>query len=488
MTDEIYSSEGNVFIQTAPDAAYEFLTCTDVGDIATPKGGRTTFYKPDVRRSGKFVASGSVEGQPGQITTTLTKPLSSVKNYLIELKCPPNIRINWVCRGERNSVTNYQVAAILFDAGLTGGGIQKPVVAGDPAAANTRVTTSGEIGATSMTLIYPLTGTRQTLTSTTAAYAIAFRPEECASKCGDRVEFVDDGWIGLESDAYTVGYLLHSTDGGSSWAAPAGMVDVFGDAGDVRDILIVETYDGYRVIVCRGSADGANHAEVSYSDDAGVTWVNVDVGAVDGAYLMALTRDLSGYVWTCGSGGYIYRSDNQGQTWTAMESGVETVQVLNDIQFYTDLIGYCVGGNNAFLRTLDGTTWDAVTGPSVGSALTTVAINASGHVYVGSETGAIYRSVDKGANWTTVVDLGTGHVEKIRFDPDMGYIGFAIYNSATPVGTLYRSEDGGVSWRAQTTPTNAGLNNLFVGDANTCFVCGNAQGGTTYVAKFTKSS
>lgn len=487
MTEEIHPGEGNVFLQTSPSTAYAFLTCTDVSDISQPQGGATTTYKPDVNHSGKFKVSGSIEGSPGAVTFTLTRPLSTVVNYLLEQKCPPNIRINWVCRGQRNSITNYQLGVVLYNAKITSKSIVRPVAA-TPDNNTQRVNTGAEMSADGFTMVYQLSGSRQTLTSTTHAYTIAFRPEECTSKCGTRVDFADEGWLGLESDSYTVGYALKTVNGGSTWAAPTDLTDIFGDAGDVSDILFIETYSGYRVILSRGSAVGGAPAEIAYSDDGGVSWTNVNVGSTNGQTIQAMCADEAGYLWAAVSGGYIYRSTNSGQTWTAMESGVETAQTLYDIVMVSDVEGYAVGGSNAFLRTADGTTWDLVTGPSTGNKLTTVAVNYAGDIYVGAEDGAIYASVDEGDTWSTILDIGTGHVERIRFDPESEYIGYLVYNSAAALGALYRTEDGGVTWTAITTPVNSGLNDLAVLDANTVFVCGNAHGGTTFVAKFIKTT
>ena len=57
-----------------------------------------------------------------------------------------------------------------------------------------------------------------------------------------------DVWLGLEYTAYTIGYLLHSTDYGATWVAPAW--HPFSVGGDISSIVIVDAQNGYRVIVC----------------------------------------------------------------------------------------------------------------------------------------------------------------------------------------------------------------------------------------------
>jgi hypothetical protein len=60
-----------------------------------------------------------------------------------------------------------------------------------------------------------------------------------------------------------------------------------------------------------------------------------------------------------------------------------------------------------------------------------------------------------------------------------------ISDNASPVGTVHWTKDGGYTWETITTPTNVGLNALFVCDEWNFFVCGEAQGGTGFIAKGT---
>jgi len=151
--------------------------------------------------------------------------------------------------------------------------------------------------------------------------------------------------------------------------------------------------------------------------------------------------------------------------------------------FYDERIGYVVGDSNAMLRTTDGETFGLITGPAVGSDLTSVAVNYLGHVYVTASNGAIYRSTDDGDSWATVVAAGVYGTDgrRIRFDRRLRYFGGLLVNGAGPVGTVYRSEDGGASWNGWEVPTNAGLNGIFVADPNMLYFCGEPQGGTTYI-------
>jgi len=486
MSDFVERYEGNLFLQLDPADEFMFLTCTGVGNITIPKGARTIKYKQDLKRSGRLVAAGALQGVADFVTASITRPLSTVNNYLQEISCPFNARINWACRGARPILTNYELSSLLFDSAFTTGAIENPLSGGDTD--NDRVNTTGELSATRWTYIYPLAGARQAMTATTEVFALAVVPSECASKCGDRVGLGQIVWAGLGSTAYTIGYLLYTFDYGATWQAPANQP--FSIAGDVSSIVIVDAQNGYRLICARGNVEGGQPAEVSYTDDEGALFHDVNVGAVNGQTIQSLFRDSIGRIWAAAAGGYVYRSNNLGVTWTTQEAGVETTERLTDICFFDENVGYAVGEANAFIYTTDGATFTLRVGPAPAVNLLSVAVNYAGHVYVSTADARLFRSVDGGLTWETIIDLAVGSINQVRFDDDFRYFGFMVWDDATPVGTVYRSEDAGNTWAAIGTPAtdylNAGINCVAICDANMAYVGGPAQGGTSFVAVFNR--
>ncbi len=233
-----------------------------------------------------------------------------------------------------------------------------------------------------------------------------------------------------------------------------------------------------------GGPDAAQDGEISYSEDDGDTWTDVTVGTVNLQGINMITRDPRGRVWVCADAGYVYRSSALVTTWTTQEAAVETIEDLHDIVFYSERIGYVVGDANAMLRTTDGETFGLITGPIPGTDLRSVAVNYLGYVYVLAANGALYRSIDQGDTWATIIAAGVFGTDgrRIRFDRRLRYFGGLVINGAGPLGTTHRSEDGGASWKGWGVPVNAGLNGIFVADPNMLYVCGEPQGGTTYIA------
>jgi photosystem II stability/assembly factor-like uncharacterized protein len=155
------------------------------------------------------------------------------------------------------------------------------------------------------------------------------------------------------------------------------------------------------------------------------------------------------------------------------------------------LLLYAVGDNNAMVRTEDGgDIWTAVTGPAAGLAnddlYQVAAVPGTNIVLVGDEMGNIYRSEDKGDNWTTVWSSTTATAGGIAGleAPDCNVLAFVANDSdpyfyAPATGVMYQSTDGGSSWVAVELPTNTGIRDLWACDVNTYWVAG--DGG--FVAK-----
>lgn len=483
----VTGGQGNFFVQTEAADPFDLLTCTGVGDLPLPKGDLTPEYCPDPEHSGEFIIDGKIRGEPAAATTTLERPLSTVYNWLLEQTCSFNALVAWMCGGVRAVTTNFKVAAVLFGVESSNSTILAPVARqpGDDG----RVLTNADITYDDRRMIYPIAFLTQTLANTADANGIAFLPAACESACGPARGLCEIGFMGLDGTQYN-SEVKYTLDGGATWAQTATDPFLY-DGGDTGKPLLIELADGaYRVIVPRISVAVGEYAEIAYSDDGGATWTNVYVGTVAGQFITKLFM-YQGTIWATASGGYIYVCEDIGVTWTAQEAGVETVQTLRDVVMYSSLVGYAVGDTNAFLYTVNGgTDWALRIGPAVLTNLRSVAVNFTDYVFVGAADGTLYYTVDRGENWLTRRAFGAGSVDWVAFDKTRRYFGGLIHNTGAPVGTAYRSFDGGASWETptgQTATWNSGLNDGWICDQNNFYVVGNTHGGLTFVAKASPS-
>lgn len=473
-----------LWAQVNPAEGYEFLTCVGLtGNVVIPKGDLTIVYCPAVE-SGAYVPDMLITGEAGLVTFSIEQPLEHVFNWTLELLCPINLRLNYVCGGDRNVFDAYRVGVTMIYAKSSTGSIVDPTAL--QPADNERVMTSADFSALHGALVKKLTGTQQGVTATTGVNDIDFLPPMCLTDCSIYVGLGDYGYAVLDTD-YLGAYgdtVLRTVNGGGTWATTT--TSPFLTLGrNATAVKVKWTGSGTHRVIVAGGAMAATHPEISYSDDAGVTWYNVNPRLIGGQGINQMCWDALGRLWAVADGGYIYVSSTQGASWSTAEAGVEVPGVsLNDIVFYNGNVGYAVGNTNAVLQTLDGANWDTLTGPIGGTNNLTVAVNRYGHVFIGDNAARIWRSIDQGANWVEMIDYGGGSINRLRADPQYRYFLSHIYDDALAAGTLYRSEDGGASFVAQVTPANVGLDALCVVDPNVIYIGGEVVALTSFIAKF----
>lgn len=161
--------------------------------------------------------------------------------------------------------------------------------------------------------------------------------------------------------------------------------------------------------------------------------------------------------------GEIYRSEDQGQSWKLMQSGVGKI-VYKFGKAGETLFAGTLGG--LYRSTDNGQTWDLVSNNGMsGLRGNAAAIGHNGKVFAGTDKG-IYRSTDAGVTWTAAKN-GLG---------DVAVHSLASMGKTVLAGTasgLFTSTDGGGSWQ------RAGDTGLPLGDVwdmvsigKTLYACG----------------
>lgn len=216
------------------------------------------------------------------------------------------------------------------------------------------------------------------------------------------------------------GYLLHSTDGGASWA-----VKLTGS--DVASLSV----DGIRKTIERLETELADAAEEVRED---LEW------ALDDTYIALEDAEL------------------------AIDEGM-TTPLLG--VWFDGLRGYALGAYNVFLRTDDGgETWryesNLLDNPD-NYHLYEIARSSAGTLLVAGEAGTLLRSVDDGASWERIVSPYPGSFFGAISTSDGGLLTFGLR------GNVFRSTDEGATWTAVRT-----------GDSRT-LMCGTATDDGTVV-------
>lgn len=494
--DSLSSRDGALFVQiNGPNTKPVFVGCHTVDDITESLGDVELVRCFDPSGRG-WLTTGQTISPPDPVTTTITGLMFRTASAIERMKCPAVIHAAQICGdGVRKDIfTNYDRIAQLNVARQTER-TWSNLVQREDAASERAVAISAN---PPVYEVYRLrtAPARQSTTHDQPLNDIAIcGQEQCAGKCGVSVVELCQNLVvagdTIPSSPTFSAEVLYTTDSGSNWTETA--TDPFASSEDVSGIECFQLdRDTNRIIVARGTTDPSNPAEIAYSDDNGTTWVNVDVGSVNGQFaphsgsLFALDRNN---IWLGTDDGYVYKSEDAGQTWAAQESGVITTSEINGIAFVDENEGMFVGNSNIIARTDDGgDTWSAVTAPSAQAGINIWSVEPSSddRWWIGYETtGELWYTEDDGDNWSQrTFDFSTTPVSIPSIDFVSELHGFMVTNTAAPVGTIYQTVDGGYTWQALTTPTNLGLNSIVGCDPNLAYAVGEiGADGTAMIIK-----
>jgi photosystem II stability/assembly factor-like uncharacterized protein len=471
---------------------YKLLQPYGMTDITDPTGGLTAVREPDPgqRRVTRIVDI--VRGEPGLPTFQLDTRLKTTLNFMLGLR---DRCVNMQAHlGSCDRADNYFASqiALHWEAARRGDlGIDRlSLIEGDDQPIAITVPWSASLGPLLLDFQTEFLSAR-TIAETEAITDMAFLNYNCGD-CADAALRQDPGEHGyavteaLAGSLINVANVWYTTDAGQTWLNTS--TRPFAGGEDISSVVVSGTKKNHRVIVARGTTDADDPAEIAYADVTvfGTTsWVNVNVGSVDGQYITRLFWGDYGHLFAVTDDGYIYFSANGGATWDdVLTTGV---QQFNDVSALDDGTVFVVGNSNTVYMSEDyGDSWSAVTGPSAGDDLLTVHVTPDGTVFVGNDAGEVYGSYDDGDEWHSLAPQGVTATAITRI---RGVGNDNIWMTVTTAsgGRALRSVDGGASFRLWNLnmPTNSGLNALAVIDHNLVYVGGEPQGGSAFISKTT---
>jgi photosystem II stability/assembly factor-like uncharacterized protein len=188
------------------------------------------------------------------------------------------------------------------------------------------------------------------------------------------------------------------------------------------------------------------------SDDNGETWTQkvlirqeknrlITMSDVDPTSIVISPFNEDEIVVTTAANG-IYGSTNGGETWSQT-----TLTTGNFPTFAFDpsnrAILYTSTGSNILKTTNEGTTWDIIYTDSKGEGIISLAVDwyDSSKVYAGTSAGTILKSVNYGNDWA-ILHSTKDPIKTLFFRSDDTRILFA----ETANRGIYRSNDAGVTW------------------------------------------
>lgn len=443
---------------------WEFLGCHNLTGVSAPRGETNPVYC----RTGKnkYTITRTWKSTPGLGGLTIVA-YDSILNILQEIGCAFNLIALHSASGSDDDPTNYNYGYYYKGVELTSEDTDTHVLGMSPDD-QTAVMLSMPSSFRERVKFKQLEDVAIDISAITAndINAVSFCDDPSCDNFGNLQTIGCQ--TGYAVSAGNTAKIIKITNGGDleSIATPFSNVNH-----PIKDVKC----DGNVVIVINGSA-----SEYAYSWDAGVNFsvVTTPTTLLNKIFMLSPTK-----IWLVGQAGGIWYSNNRGATVSQQTSG--TTQSLNDISAADSLTLYVVGDNNTFLKTVDGgTIWSAVTGPSIAGGnddlYRVLAIPGTDTVFVGDETGNVYRSRDGGDTWETVFTGVAATAGGIRglVAADCNIVAFAANNSdpyfypSSVEGVVYQSLDGGASFNGVEVPVNTGILDLFACDVNRYWLAG----------------
>ncbi|MFQ5770455.1 MAG: WD40/YVTN/BNR-like repeat-containing protein, partial [bacterium] len=284
-----------------------------------------------------------------------------------------------------------------------------------------------------------------------------------------------------DSLAVAVGYhgiILRSTDGGVTWQQQE--IEI----GITEDLTAVTFVDSFGVAV-------GNWGSILLSYDAGVTWLRLEYPGLPWFTDVFFLNQDYGFILELSAG--VFRTTDGGENWSLYR--LDTEGGLYAIDFYDDSRGMIAGTYGLFMTADSGKTWSPVASGiestlrgldvendgagiavGLGGSITTKSYDAENWTprsqgltwslkdlaFVNADTGIAVASnnlvytFDGGKTWAPLADTVLCCLNAIDFFDE---------NRGTVAGSfrlIYRTDDGGKTWRKQETPLRYNLTFLDV--------------------------
>jgi len=209
-------------------------------------------------------------------------------------------------------------------------------------------------------------------------------------------------------------------------------------------LLDASVRDGRLVVV-------GERGHILVSEDGGQSWTQADVPTR--TLLTGVFMQDGKLGWAVGHDEVVVRTRDGGLRWEQVRSAPEEERPLLDVWFTDEQRGLAVGAYGSLLATRDGgESWEprsVIEGDDF--HLNGIAQGPDGSLYLAAEAGRLYRSGDGGDTWKSLTSPYQGSFFGVLPMTDGSLLAFGLR------GNLFRSADRGATWARIETGTEATL-------------------------------
>ena len=211
-----------------------------------------------------------------------------------------------------------------------------------------------------------------------------------------------------------------------------------------RLLLLDATQSGSRIVAV------GERGRILLSDDQGRSWRFA--ASPTEATLTAVHFVGARLGWAVGHDATILRSEDGGDTWEQVHIAPDENAPLLDVWFADAEHGLAVGAYGLALATADGgRTWNRIRLDDGDRHLNAIAGGRDGRLFVVGESGALFRSDDRGQTWTRLEAPYRGSFFGVLILPDGNPLIFGLR------GKVFLGSPAGTAWQAVESGTGASL-------------------------------
>lgn len=261
----------------------------------------------------------------------------------------------------------------------------------------------------------------------------------------------------------TYNTLMMTDDGGYSWSVKEVGIDV-----KYKDLSVPSSTVGYIL--------SNNNNKLVKTMNGGQDWSIYDLPVlpenVDYTRIQFVT-ELVGYL--CGENGYVYRTEDGGQTW--QDKSIMNESDLTAIYFVNENLGWLTNEDGQVMRTVSGgnsySYYQLEVNNTVYKPLDVFFVNEQ-IGYIATTQGALFKTGNGGITWDIISNISSGaFLTKIYFSDEIT----GWYKATDKI--LY-TENGGVSWELQQNYNDTWLTDMFFLNENYGWLCGE----NNFIAKY----
>jgi hypothetical protein len=186
------------------------------------------------------------------------------------------------------------------------------------------------------------------------------------------------------------GALLRSVDNGATWSP----------VGDNHDYTAITPIAGDSLLAAATFGQG-----VFTSADNGATWSGANNGLPGKRQVPILVAGRNGWMYACANDSVIvrlFRAHRSTMQWQRCENGIDTMRNINACTVTPDGAVFAVASDRVYRSEDNGATWTQMA--ILNDYLQSVHAISNTTVLVGTVNAGAYRSVDKGATWNAFCD------------------------------------------------------------------------------------